>query len=399
MDRTESRVEVPAVGWSAPFVRRADLWTWVLWGVFSLLVVGAAWNSETAAGVPSIYREAADDWLAGRKLYDGSGEGFIYLPQSAVFYIPFTWLPVKLSAAAWRIVNIGVFAWGVWRLSSVAARQHSVTFFPLASLISVLLAWSAARHGQMTMVMGGAMMLAAADLADRRWWRAAIWLTVGLAFKPLIVVMMLLAAALYRSVSWRLLICFVCVCLVPFLTQSPGYVIDQYGQSAQALVDAFRLGLNNQWAQIFGMLQSFGIHAPDPVPTVIRVVVALVTLGLCWSVQKRHGRDRALVGVWTLAVCYLLLFNPRTERNTYALIGSAIGIFAAHALLVDRRTVLAGVSFALVGLSLLSHPLSKLVSAQPTLWVKPLLCIVFLCLALRELFAGESESEVSVDPG
>ncbi len=52
--------------------------------------------------------------------------------------------------------------------------------------------------------MAGLMMLATVDLVDKRWWRAAAYLSLGLAIKPLCLVLVLLAAVLYPATMWRL---------------------------------------------------------------------------------------------------------------------------------------------------------------------------------------------------
>ena len=49
------------------------------------------------------YARGARHWRAGDELYAEGGSGFIYLPQAAILYVPFTFLPRPLEVIAWRI--------------------------------------------------------------------------------------------------------------------------------------------------------------------------------------------------------------------------------------------------------------------------------------------------------
>ena len=58
------------------------------------------------------YRDGALAWVAGKNMYNGTGRGFIYLPQAAILYVPFAMLPVPLGGLLWRAISLSVFA--VW---------------------------------------------------------------------------------------------------------------------------------------------------------------------------------------------------------------------------------------------------------------------------------------------
>ena len=135
-------------------------------------------------------------------------------------------------------MTIGSYAVGIRRLATVGRTSSRVHPFPLITLASLPAALPCARNGQSTLIMMAFMILAAVDLAETgpggpRRWRAALWLSLSLAFKPLSLAMLLVVAALDWRMAWRLVLGVACVLLFPFLTQSPHYVAAQYAMSLQ----------------------------------------------------------------------------------------------------------------------------------------------------------------------
>jgi hypothetical protein len=350
---------------------------WTLWVVFALFTAVTQLPVPPFSGnVFRVYRDAGCNWLAGQPLYDGTGNNFLYLPQCAMLCVPMAFLPFQWAGFLWRIFNIAVFAVGVWRFVRLAGRDRSPPMFPWVSLCVILLSASAARHGQMTMIMGGLMLLAVVDLADERWWRAVFWMALGVALKPLMIVLVLLAAVLYPRTSWRMALSLTLLVLLPFLAQRPDYVVEQYRLSMQTLQDAKELGTRNEFPHLFWVLKSAGLSVPPVAQTVVRLVVAALTLAMCWLVKRRCNAVQAAVMLYTLAVAYLMLFNPRTEHNSYCLITPPLAIYATQAVWARRWSVaaiLTGMALAM----LLSYPLGKI---MPTVWLKPVLCIVFVAI-------------------
>lgn len=370
-------------------------WTtasWRLWAVFGAISWLVTWRFAT--DVPSVYRNAALRWFAGAPLYDGSGLKFIYLPQSSILYAPLALLPDWLSGDVWRLVNLAVLAAGIWRLAEMLRPRVGAGLFPLFTLVSIPLAWSAARHGQMTLAMGGFMMLAVADLAERRWGRAAAWLCLGVALKPLMVVLLLLAVALFRPLWWRVPAGLLLVFALPFALQRPDYVLAQYADCLQTLRVASNLGVMNAWADLFGAANSFGLNVPGSARTAIRLGAALATLLICALALRRRQRLDAHFLLFAFAVCYLLLLNPRTENNTYALMGPPIAGSLGLAIFRRARPQWAATYATIALLFLLAKPISRLLPLGAGLWPKPVLCALFVSVLLAELYChrgGASE--------
>ena len=220
------------------------------------------------------------------------------------------------------------------------------------------------------------MILAVADLSESRWWRATILLALAFAFKPLALVLILLAGVLYLPMSWRLAIGMILVAIVPFATQRPDYVISQYLACRENLQITFEVGETSLWAQLFSMLEVAGIHLPSAVRTGIRVMAAGSTLVACWLAVRALSPNRAAFYLFSLTACYLMLFNSRTEGNTYAMVGPVYGALLAEAAyrLNHRRST--GWLIAAVALTLANYELAVLITPrEKAIWICPLVCV------------------------
>jgi hypothetical protein len=329
------------------------------------------------------YRSAAQHWFRGEPLYENTGHGFLYFPQAAILFAPFACLPPDAGEIVWRAVILAVFAAGVCRLARLAGRTAGLDFFPLTTMFCLPLAFSSERNGQATLIMAGLMMLAAVDLVDRRWWRAAVYLSLGLAIKPLCLVMVLLAAALYPATIWRMAICIGLLALMPFLTAEPSYVVSQYLNCSQMLQQAVDRGREANWAQLFGMLQVAGIQVPAVWQSVLRLLAAGATLALLWTARRRLPSEWAGTYCYVLAVCFLMLFNPRTENNSYSALAPAIGILCCHDVLVRRKHVLAAWYVVLsLGILCTYYVGQLLTGPEFTTWLSPLMGACFTVTAI-----------------
>jgi len=377
--------------------RAAVCVAWLCWAslivtVSVLILVG---SDRTVVGA---YRDAALQWFAGGDIYNSTGHGFLYLPSAAILFAPCAALPIAASEIVWRVLTIGSFALGVRRLSTLVGRGRGFDLFPLMTLAALPPALSCARNGQSTLIMTATMMLAAVELADGRRWRSALWLSLSLAFKPLTAVMILLVAALDWRMAWRLFAGVALVLLFPYLTQTPHYVADQYIKSLQMFRASSLCGMTELWAQPFSVLSSMGITVTESVQTLIRAVAALATLVLCRAAQRRHGSYRAVEYLFAFSVLYILLFNPRTENNTYAMLGPAIGLFAAPWIANGRQR--AAVLFLSLLLFLLAagDELVRVVAPPGEhIWLKPSLGILFLLFLIGHLFMPKGNPREPAD--
>jgi hypothetical protein len=265
--------------------------------------------------------------------------------------------------------------------------------FPLITLTTIPLAWDCARNGQATLALTGLMLLAVVDVARSRWWRATLWLSLGVAVKPLAIVLVLLIMAVYRPMTWRVLLGMAAVALAPFAAQHPAYVLQQYQAFLHSTTLAAHVGVVvSGWSSPFSALRLAGVDVPEYVQTALRLAAAITTLALCFLAMRRHDAARSAIFVFSLAVVYLMLFSPRTESNTYAMLGPVIGVFLAWAFLVKNRDkeglLLGGIAAILLG----SRPLERLLTPHAdTSWVSPLMAACFAAYLLVRLFSDPAE--------
>ncbi len=297
------------------------------------------------------YRQATERWwLAEEDLYSPGISGFVYFPQSAILYTPFTWPPKRIGEVLWRLVSLGLYATSIWRLTRLAPGSGATNLFLMVSLLSLPAALGSARNGQVNMPLAALMIHAAVDLADGRWTRVAAALSLALALKPIAIVMLLLVAAFYRQTRRPLLVGFVMVALLPWLHGDPAFVWRQHLLCFEKLRIA-AMPENHRVSDLAGLLNTFGLRAPHAIWMLIRLMAAAAWLGLIWLGFRRlrsHGRALLLL---SYAALYLMLFNPRTEANSYVILAPVVALFGAQALLSQEHRVegwfLAGLALAL----------------------------------------------------
>jgi hypothetical protein len=130
----------------------------------------------------------------------------------------------------------------------------------------------------------------------------------------------------------------------------------------------------------------FGATPSDVAQTVLKLIGALLTLYASLHACRRFPPRQAVLLIYSLAVCYLLLLNPRTENSSYTLVVPAVAAFAARALLVDRdrlrASLLIGIIIGLTG----GFEITRTLTPQaPIVWPCPIACLVFLGYLVTEI--------------
>ena len=359
---------------------------WIIWAFVFIIIASIVAMSSNRRTVAIVYRTASIKWFAGEDIYGGGIHGYLYLPQACILFAPFAECPFDVGEVLWRAFCLGILAAAVWRLSRFAGREGAVDLFPLMTLLVIPTALGSARNGQMNLPLAAMMAFACVDLGECRWSRAAFWLALGLALKPLIFVMLIFAAILYRPMRWRLALGVLAVFAMPFLTQHASYVWTQYRLFLLKMQAAGNPGEISYFSDIFGMARALGITAPFAVQAVVRMIAAALTLALCWLVLKRRGNEHGSLMFFTFNTCYLLLFNPRTENDTYVLAGLPMAVFAARALLWDQRRATAWLLIALIVVMSASYEITR----GSNYWICPGVCLVFLTYVLIKHAAIQS---------
>jgi len=382
-------------------VRRAVYAGWALW--IALTIVASVLVLLHPARSTFIgYLGGVADWWSGLALYRPGFYGFVYFPSSALIFTPFVALGMPLADVAWRIFAVALFTYGLWRLVRLAVPRHA----PIAmAAVLVLLLPSAGenvQHGQAEIAMVGCLFLAAGYVAEALWGRAALWLCVALALKPLALVPFLLYGALFRPLRRPLAIGVVVILLVPFLHPYPPYVVQQYFALVGKLVQSSSPGPYR--AYDFGALLSyFGVDLPTELMTGLRVAAALATLGLAAVAVRRLSRAEASIAVLSLAIAYLMVFNPRTEIGDPMDLAAVAGLYLGVAWYrggPGRRTALL---LALLMLGLGTQAYGNWIFHATKEWLKPVLALAFFCylaqLVLRAAQAEAAGPDADIRPG
>lgn len=359
--------------------------TWATWGAFLLVLcmVGVATGFKRHIDA---YDFAAARWLAGEQIYSMGGTGFIYLPSSALLYLPFHWLGNPVGQIAWRCLNVGLLAWAIWRWSERSGRNALAPLFGVTTALTMAVLWGTARNGQMTVLMTGLWLLGGLDFSDRRYWRATLWLGIALALKPLsLVIVGIIAVIAPREMSWRLALAGAAGLLFPFLCQQPSFVAEQYALALTAVGTASAIAFPA--ADLFGITRTLGWDLSREVMLAVRIAAAPAAVWLAWVGWRRLG---GLGGAWLIfawAAIYTLLFSPRTEGNTYVLLAPALALAAAWAWLVERRGALAAVlAGGIIALVLNYELIYRLTGSKK--WMPPTVAVLFALWLIRQTFAA-----------
>jgi hypothetical protein len=374
--------------------KRSEWISWAGWAVL-FLATSAIILHDSSRSIFPIYQYAALAWFKGQQIYEMSGiGGFTYFPQAAILFSPFAILPRAAGEMAWRLVSIGAIALALRSFGSLVAERSGKNLFPLMTLVAIPIVWDCARNGQATLLMTAVMLMAVVDVARLHWWRATLWLALAVAIKPLAIVLVLLIAAINRPMTSRALFGMVLLALFPFLTQRPGYVIEQYVTCLQNMAISAHVGVAaHGWTSPFTALRAVtGIDVPEKLQTLMRLAGALGTLVLCYVSRRRHDAATSAIFLFSLAALYVMLFSPRTENNTYAMLGPALALFLARAVKIEGRSgeaILLGVmALALVA----SRPIERLLAPHAEqIWLSPLVAACLAVYVIVKLFSDKNK--------
>lgn len=359
---------------------RAALFVWVVYaGVITTIVaVNPSGRSATLE-----YQRATDNWWSGKTLYEGKNR-YLYLPHFAVFYTPFELLPDRVGEPLWRLICMASLAWALWAAVSRLAPAQKEAVFLVATVLVLPSTFASARNGQVNMPLAALFILTALALARERWWLAVVFLALTLVFKPIALAPILLCAVIYPKLRIPMLAVLVVTAIIPLAHPSPAYAFGEYGAFVAKLQSAGK-PTGNSWCDFAGMLRVVGINLPSAIQLAIRALAGILTLGLCWRAAKCSDAVRAAFTVLLLSTIYLMLFNPRTETNSYVMLGAFVAVWAAVEGIVFRQLRLVAwlVALALIlGSENYGWPLFPLTN----LWAKALATSVLgIWLAFRLL--------------
>jgi len=328
----------------------------LLWAVPMLVIAIMVFLQPLKRTVTPLYHEATTNWWASAALYQGPS-GMNYLPQFAILFTPFHALPSPWDDILWRLFAATLLASGLWRVLRLRFGPDWEKWFLWATLLALPLSLGALRNGQANALLGGLVLHAAACLASRQWNRAAGLIVLTLAVKPLGAVLVLLAPVVYAPLRWRLAVGLAGLLALPFLCARPDYALSQYQALGGNLRDCAAVN-EHRFADLNGIVRTFGAELPPKVATGVRAVAGLAVLGLWWFGAKRLKEPLQAMWLLALTTAYLMLCNPMNEANSYVILAPALGFWAVHWL---SEPLTAGRGWVLVGMTLSMGLLPNLV--------------------------------------
>lgn len=347
--------------------------TWILWFIYTLTacVIISVYHDLPLAS--KLYYTAGEHWLAGKPIYEANNH-FLYFPQTAIVYSYITHIPQWIYDLAWRFIAFGLISLGLYRVARMNDFGAQPKYFFIMSVVTMFLGFIAAITGALDLLVIAGMLLAAAEILDERWWWAAIYLVIGLSLDPKMILMLLLARTIYRSLFFRAMSLVLLGVIMPFFFQKITYVWAQY--SLMHHVGAALNASEQQWPQFFSLLGHLHIFIPMSIQNISRFIVAVIVFIFCFHMKLRFGKPVFVILVYTVAALFLMLFNPRTEFADYIILAPALGYFITTALLQKRYYTF---SF-FIGITMLiffSVVLSLLINPILVSWLPPMCAIGF----------------------
>lgn len=353
---------------------------WWLWGIYGVVIVLSTVNeAPSVGGVCSIYFRSGAEFLAGRPLY--ADPQFLYLPTAVFFFAPFSLAPFPLMTSLWRLMNLAVYSAGIYSLTNAKRTNGQSIPFAWVSAIACLLSIGGSKNGQMTLTVAGLLMLAAVNLERSRVWSASFLMALSLALKPITLPFLLLAAVVTRATIWRTILVALILALLPFLIQSFSYVLDQYTDAPRMLFDTVQRKDTTLVPSLIGIMEVVGVSLGSNGKLVARTLFAAGAL-LVFVVGRsrtQEAADRSLL-LYGIAVGYILLLSPATERNTYLLLAPVVGVLWCLARAKKQRGDQVALAFVTLS-SILSHTLMKMLPGVLLIQIiKPIGAIVVMVI-------------------
>ncbi len=373
---------------------RTGLAVWLIYAVVIGTIVAVQPDRRT---VTLEYRGAAANWVEGEKALYRPRNGFLYLPHFALLYVPYQALPAPVGEPLWRWTGLALLAWGLWRVCASLEPGARGRLFLVATLLVLPSSFASARNGQTNLALAGLFLLLVPSLAAKRWWLAAWEFGLALVLKPIALAPLLLAAALHRRLLLPLVMVLLVLAAVPFLRPDPAYAWGEHLNFVRNLNQAGN-PTGHTWCDFAGLLRHFGLDLPQAVEWSVRAGAGLLALVLgAVAVRRRGGLEAAWALLW-LGMVYLMLFNPRTETNSYIMLGGFVAVAGGVAGIV-RRDLKAAAWWVLMAFILGTENYGWPVFPLTNLWLKALSTLFlgwWLARALlgdRDLFTGRARSE------
>lgn len=276
--------------------------------------------------VYDVYQLAARHWLSGEDMYVPAREHYRYSPLFAVSLTPLAVLPDGLGAAAWKLLNCGVFAWGVFVWSRrLCPKVLSANQAAAVPLLALPLALHSMYNSQANLMMLGSLLLGLAAAAEEKWQRAATWLAWATLIKgyPLALAMVLAAMFPWQFAA-RYVMALAAGLLLPFAAGRPGMVMSQYASWWHHLRDSTEI-MRERLRSVDQLFVVYGRPISERTFALMELLAGVAVLVICLGITRRlTDRREILFRTFLWFSLWVVLFGPATESCTYVVAGPAV---------------------------------------------------------------------------
>ena len=290
---------------------------------------GAELHSAAHHTVYPIYSHAAENWLAGRDVYDYTPglDAYRYGPSASVLFVVLKPLGDAWGGVLWRVGGVLILAGGL-----VAFMRHVVpmSLTLLESALVFLLVWPLllqnVNNGQANPHLIGLALWAVADLAQGRLWRSAAMLAAAFVIKPYILALAGLLVLIEPRLILRLIVTVGATLLLPYAVQSTAYVNQQY-QSwfRHTMADDRSHGpLPQAYRDLQLLLRVYLQPIARSTYQLTEIAAGLLMAGVIATGRYLNRPPKELLTIAvTLSCCWMTVFGPASEGCTYLLLGPA----------------------------------------------------------------------------
>jgi len=376
--------------------RRAMQVALLAWVIYTTIIVSVVAYDPKGRTATKEYQKATANWWGGEKSLYRNHNGYLYFPQFAQLYTPYELLPDRVGEPLWRLTCLMALALALFAVCRHLAPEKRWQLFLLATILVMPSSFASARNGQVNMPLAALALFTALTLSRQQWWASAGLLVLALVLKPIAIAPLLLVAVVYPKTRWPLVVGLGVFLVVPFLHPNPTYVAANYVAFVENLVQAGK-PTGNSWCDFAGIFRRFGLDLPSAIHLPIRAIAGIGTLFLCWQAVRSLERFRAAFMVMFLSVVYLMLFNPRTETNSYVMLGAFIAICGAWEVGI-RRALVPAAWFVLLAAILGTENYGGWIFRGTNLWLKAIATCALAAVLIVQLRSRRPKYEILSEP-
>ncbi|MFE0013669.1 glycosyltransferase family 87 protein [Mesorhizobium sp. NPDC059054] len=313
---------------SKPLYECSGLILWSL-ALFTVLIIAAL--KPEVRSVLVAYDFGTQSFYSHSTLYNlESTMGYLYAPGFAALYAPFYALGPAVGGLLWRGLGVGLLTFVVFKQVKRLDTANTTEIGSLAMFIAIPLSLGAVRNGQATILLTAACWLLTLNALDRRRGATLLWALIALLVKPTAIVMVLLVGALRPKLIPHLVIAILLVFAIPYAFAPADYVTSQNIEFVR-LLSSMSSNRSSAFepADFTGVLTAFGIEVSSSVAMLVRMLAAGMMLATVVWIDRRAGRHRAFA-IFLMATCYMTVFNPRVESNTYVMLAVPLAVAISY---------------------------------------------------------------------